>query len=198
MYARVTEILGATASKKDQDRLRKWQQKMDKVHGLGCAETISEEARGIGTAFHSNIENFLGNKELNALDGLEKARWNYALPYLRLVKPHVISLELDVNCHEFQYSGRPDCVCWDDDDKVKRFIVDWKTSKRRKRHEWLNEYFLQATAYAIAYNEQVIARPIEECLIFIFSPVGAQQFSCKVADHRDDWIKRVKLYHSSK
>lgn len=48
-FASVTEILRATATKKERDRLRKWQQKMDKLHGTGTAHQNQQQARRQGT-----------------------------------------------------------------------------------------------------------------------------------------------------
>lgn len=47
-------------------------------------------------------------------------------------------------------AGRVDCVgIWN----KRKSVIDFKTSKFLKKEDWLENYFIQAAAYAIMYNE---------------------------------------------
>ena len=47
------------------------------------------------------------------------------------------------------YAGTTDCVgVW----KNKQTIIDFKTTKKPKKREWVDDYFLQGVAYALAHN----------------------------------------------
>jgi genome maintenance exonuclease 1 len=48
------------------------------------------------------------------------------------------------------YAGTADCIgVW----KGKPAMVDFKTTRKPKKREWINDYFLQGAAYASAHNE---------------------------------------------
>jgi genome maintenance exonuclease 1 len=48
------------------------------------------------------------------------------------------------------YAGTTDCVGIHAGDEA---ILDFKQSNKPKRREWIDDYFLQLTAYALAHNE---------------------------------------------
>ena len=48
------------------------------------------------------------------------------------------------------YAGTTDCVgVW----KGKPAIIDFKTTRKPKKREWIDDYFLQGAAYSAAHNE---------------------------------------------
>ncbi|WLT40596.1 hypothetical protein NON20_26040 (plasmid) [Synechocystis sp. B12] len=65
-YPRVTEILRATESPEQKEKLRKWQH-AQLAKGID-PEQISKDARENGTAFHSAIANYLTRGEVPVLD----------------------------------------------------------------------------------------------------------------------------------
>ncbi|BFM39942.1 PD-(D/E)XK nuclease family protein [Synechocystis sp. LKSZ1] len=197
-YPRVTHILSATEDEKSRNRLRKWQNKMDRIHGANHAEQISEEARNNGTRFHLAIEKFFTEgKRPNYSDPndyLEQRRWDNAEPHLRIIANEYLALEKEVISHKHQYLGHLDCLAWNNGRPI---ICDWKTSKRVKQKSWLTDYFLQATAYALAVDEEGQLDPIEECRIYIFSPDKAQLFTLNPNDYREQWLSRLEKYHAT-
>jgi genome maintenance exonuclease 1 len=77
-------------------------------------------------------------------------------------------------------------------------IIDHKTSKKPKKKEWINDYFLQTCAYAIAHNE-VHGTDIRKCVINIVDrDAKLQTFIIEGSefDHYSvEWTKRVDSYY---
>jgi genome maintenance exonuclease 1 len=90
----------------------------------------------------------------------------------------------------FGYRGTPDAFAFEKTPQ----ILDWKTSDRFKRREWIKNYELQVTAYALAAREYGLE--IETCHVLIFSPQKAQQFVVNVGDRQDEWLRRLEQYRS--
>ena len=65
-------------------------------------------------------------------------------------------------------------------------IVDWKTSKKEKKEEWIDGYYMQATAYAIMWEERT-GIPITQLVVAIAGDRGPQIF----VSHRDKWDKKL-------
>jgi len=142
----VTTILGAT---KDMTHLLEWRKRV----GEENAKQITKEASGVGTAMHSNIERFLagiermpGNNPVhvkaNAMadqiinNGLSKVNEVWAMEQ-SLYFPGL-------------YSGTTDLVGVYDGEPA---VMDHKQTNKPKKREWVEDYFLQLTAYALAHNE---------------------------------------------
>ena len=68
-------------------------------------------------------------------------------------------------------AGRVDCVA---DYKDKLSIIDFKTSKSKKKESWIQDYFAQATAYSIMWQEMT-GESIDQIVILISSMDGTTQ-----------------------
>ena len=79
-------------------------------------------------------------------------------------------------------------------------IIDWKTSRKLKKKEWISNYFIQCSAYAIMWEERT-GMPIKQLVVCIAGDEGAQVF----VEDRDNWTeelintineyKRRKFFH---
>ena len=57
--------------------------------------------------------------------------------------------EVPLYSEKLRAAGRVDCICkWDGKDS----IVDFKTSRKPKKKEWIQDYFVQATAYSLMFE----------------------------------------------
>ena len=89
------------------------------------------------------------------------------------------------------YAGTADCVGMFNGIPS---IIDFKTAKKIKRREWIEDYFLQGCAYANAHNvmfgtdiQQVVILMIDRDLIF-------QDFTVKTAEFSvltNKWKRRL-------
>jgi len=66
-------------------------------------------------------------------------------------------------------------------------IIDYKTSKRLKKKEYITGYFLQCTAYAIMIEERT-GIPVPQIVIVIAGDEGEQVF----IEKRDNWTKQLR------
>lgn len=188
---RVTEILRATESEEARDRLRKWQHKMDKIHGPGGADLASQEAREKGTHFHTYIEQFIDSGIEPQMPTEEQGRWNAGREIIQAFKPHIYACELGIQSTVLGYRGTLDALAFPNCPQV----IDWKTSKRVKRESWIEDYKLQVTAYAIAAKEMGIR--IQGAQIIIFSPKRCQRFIVDIEHYTPQWLERLERYKAT-
>jgi hypothetical protein len=77
-------------------------------------------------------------------------------------------------------------------------IMDFKQSNKPKKAEWVEDYYLQLTAYALAHNE-IHGTDIREGHIFMCSrDLTYQQFSIlphEFDDWAQEWWKRCEQYY---
>ena len=53
-------------------------------------------------------------------------------------------------------------------------IIDFKTSRKLKKEEWIEDYFLQCTAYSIMF-EELTGNPINQIVILVVTENGTVQ-----------------------
>jgi len=80
-------------------------------------------------------------------------------------------------------------------------IVDFKQSNRPKKEEWIQDYFLQIAAYAMAHD-YVYKSQIKQGVIMICTPdLYYQEFKIQDADlkkYKHEFLKRLDMYHELK
>ena len=81
---------------------------------------------------------------------------------------------------ELTLAGQVDCVAQYRD---KLSVIDFKTANKEKIEEWVDNYFLQTTAYAIMY-EEIFGKPIEQIVVLIAGEDGSMQ----------EWVKNPQDY----
>ena len=146
VYPSVTTVLKKGT---DQSWLKKWR---DRV-GDREADKIMRQASVRGEAVHNIAEQYLRNNP----DYNKKQMPNY-LHSFNQIKPildkHVgliAGLELPLYSDFLRVAGRVDCIAkWDG----KFAIIDFKTSRRVKEDEDVENYFLQESAYAYMFYER--------------------------------------------
>jgi genome maintenance exonuclease 1 len=142
----VTTVLDAL---KDKTAIFEWRKRV----GNEEADRIMRLATGIGTQVHLHLEKYI----------LEEARpggTNLIHQMARELSEIVIEKGLS-NIDEVWgtevplyypelYAGTTDCVgVWNG----KPAIIDFKTTRKPKKREWIDDYFLQGAAYAEAHNK---------------------------------------------
>lgn len=194
VFPSVTTILEATKSPKEREHLRKWQHKMDKIHGTDGSKIQQEAARDRGIKIHSAIARSL--YELGTPEITPELQ-----PYWESVKHVVRAIKNPGYCEhavyhgDRKYAGTLDLIA---DWHGKTTIVDWKTSSRTKRLEWIGDHTLQVAAYAKAY-EWMHGIPVEQTLIVIINPEKTQLFQFDLAEvnqHFEQWLLRLEQYYS--
>ena len=138
----ITTILGWFK----RESIQEWRKKV----GEEEANKISTQSSRRGTAVHQICEDYLNNKEYT----LKHMPSNLNL--FRAIKPiidknikTVYHQEVPLYSERLRVAGRVDLICnWNGKDT----IVDFKTSGKPKKKEWIQDYFIQATAYSLMFE----------------------------------------------
>ena len=159
MYESVTTALGNQPGKKE--GLMEWRRRV----GEAEANRISRKAAGRGTAVHQIIEDYLNNLEDPIKDKMPDAvvMFKQLQPILDKSISKVYMQEAPLWSYKYRLAGRVDCVA---DIKGKLTVVDFKTSMKPKKREWVTDYFLQTAAYSHMIGE-MYGDTVEQTVIFI-------------------------------
>jgi genome maintenance exonuclease 1 len=127
---------------------KNWREKV----GEEQANKITKVATDRGTKFHDLVEKYLSNEDINSLKDVlptTKARWIAARDALNKID-NIHALEKPLYSEYFGIAGRVDCIAEYEGELA---VIDFKTSKKIKPEKWLENYFVQETAYACMYYE---------------------------------------------
>lgn len=193
-YPSVTSILGATS---DKSWLGAWKNRI----GEEEANRITVEAAERGTAVHDYLERLYDpNADISIISReVRKEKKsiydlvNKVYKATRSNKMVVNAAEIALYHDELRYAGRVDVVgTWNG----MPVILDYKTSLKIKRVEWIRDYKLQCTSYAMAHN-RMFGTDIKYFVIVIGVDQAekAQIFTGSVAQFESEWVYRVNKYH---
>ena len=190
--ASVTTILDATS---DKSGLIAWRKRV----GETKAQEVVTEAAGVGTRMHKYLEDYVDFGEWptpgsnpyaqQAHKMAEQIRDN-AMGDVDEIWGSEINLY-----HPKLYAGTTDLV---GQYKGQPCIMDFKQTNKPKKPEWVEDYYLQLTAYALAHNE-VFGTNIREGHIFMCSrELQYQQFDVwpdEFDKYEQMWWDRVYQYY---
>lgn len=188
LYPSATTVLGKTA---DKDFLVKWQNRV----GIDEAEKIKNRSAIRGTAVHNMCENLVLNRPI---DYSKQMPFNVNL-FNQIKKvlienvDNIRASEATLFSHKLKMAGSVDLVA---DYRGKPAIIDFKTSIRNKKPEWIVDYRLQTTAYSIMLHEMTgIICPRISIIICIEEENQAQVFEDKVANWTKELFSRSNQFH---
>jgi genome maintenance exonuclease 1 len=142
-YPSITTVLSILS----EEAIQAWRERV----GAEEANKISHKASTRGTAVHTIIEDYLNGKDTTKhLPHIRQSLANVR-PILDNRIGKIFGIETPLYSKHLGLAGRCDCVA--EFDGVPS-IVDWKTSKRVKKHENISNYFAQMSAYAIMWEER--------------------------------------------
>ena len=164
---------------------RKWRQRV----GEKEANRVTKESTERGTDYHEAAQSYLENRELdwNNYLPLTEFMFKSSQPYLdKIGKIHAI--ERTLYSEYLGLAGRVDCIAEYDGELA---IIDFKTSKKIKPEKWIEQYFVQETAYACMYYE-LTGIPVQKLITIMVTPEG----DVHVYDKRNksDYIKLLVKY----
>ena len=177
----VTTILN---EKMDKTALFEWRKRV----GETKANKVSARATKHGTAVHSISERYLLNEKDYYQNSLLHSK-NAFLPIKKELDLHVDNIrgiELPLYSLNFKCAGKTDLIA-DYDNTLS--VIDFKTSSKLKKEEWIESYFLQSTVYSLMFEELYgINVPQIVIIITVEDTNNAQVFVKK----RAHYINRVK------
>ena len=193
----VTSILDATRSEEDKAALANWRERT----GQKEAEAITKAASSRGSQMHNYLESYLlGRENLSFFEDNEQ----YKLMAKEIIEKGLKN-RLDeiwgVECTLYypeKYAGTADCVGVYEG---KETIIDFKQSNKPKRKEWIDDYFMQLGAYAMAHN-YVYQTQITQGVILMCTPDNYfQKFQIKGKEfikYQHQFLERVNKYYETK
>lgn len=191
----VTTVLDKTKPAEAREALANWK----KFVGEAKAQQITTEAANRGTRMHKYLEDYIKGETLK-----ESVSNPYAQQSLDMAKivieqglTHVDEVwgsEVPLYFPEL-YAGTTDCVGVH---KGEEAILDFKQTNKPKKREYIDDYFIQLTAYALAHNE-VHGTSIRKGVILMCSKdYEYQEFILEPKDFdywTERWCQRVSEYY---
>ena len=189
----VTTILQATQSVEKKASLANWRQKV----GENEAERIKNEAAKRGTAMHEFLEMHVrGDKLLDLSDEGQAARSMARVIIEQGLKDinEIWGSEVTL-FYPGLYAGQTDlCGIY----TGRESIIDFKQTNKPKRIEWVEDYFLQLAAYAMAHDI-IYNTCVDQGVILMCSKDGFfQKFTStgkEFTRYKHKFLERVGQFH---
>ena len=186
----VTTILGKT---KNQQFIKDWKAKVGETE----AERIKNLSSNRGTAMHKFLEHYIlgtGYDDLTALGQEAKAMAQKVIDVGLTPVEEWYGSEVTLY-YPGLYAGSTDLVCLHNSRET---IVDFKQANRPKKKEWIEDYYLQIAAYAMAHD-YIHGSNIEQGIIMVCTPdLYYQEFVVSGAElrrYKHSFLKRLDNYH---
>ena len=189
----VTTVLNAT---KNQQFLKDWKAKV----GEEAAERIKNLSSRRGTAMHKFLESYIEGVGYDDLTPIGCEAKPMATKIIEVgLTPVSEYYGSEVMLHyPGLYAGSTDLVCLHNDLET---IVDFKQANRPKKEEWIQDYYLQIAAYAMAHD-YVYKSEIKQGVVMVCTPdLYYQEFKVSGADlrsYKHKFLKRLDMYHELK
>ena len=189
----VTTVLSDTG---DKTALINWRKRV----GDAEATRISQEAAGLGTKVHNALEKYVlvedyeikGNNVVSVMardmlnvmisDGLSQVDEIWGVEVALLAKG--------------LYAGTSDAVGMFNGVES---IIDFKTSKKIKKREWIEDYFMQGCAYALAHNEMFGTNIKQVAILMVDREANYADFVIEgdeFEEYCNKWAMRLADYYN--
>ena len=202
----VTTILDKTKPEEKKQALNEWRKRV----GVENAQKITTEAANRGTKMHTYLEDYIKQGQL-------KERGSNPFGWASHAMAQTVIEDGLVNVNEIWgvevplyfpslYAGTTDgCGLHLNEES----ILDYKQTNKPKRQEWIEDYYLQLVAYALAHNEVygtnirkgVVLMCVKPPVDDMGNPLARpqyQEFILKPEDFdywSDQWWRRLELYY---
>ena len=114
-----------------------------------------KESSELGTKVHSLCESYLYNEKLKC-DNMEAIDVFNRLRFVLGNINNIYCLEAPLHSDMLRVAGTVDCIA---EYNGVLSVIDFKTSRKPKREEWIEDYFIQAFFYSAAFFEMTGAIP---------------------------------------
>lgn len=192
----VTTILDATKSQESRQALQEWRNRV----GHKQAQEITTEAAGRGTRMHKFLEDYVKTGMLRDPGTNPYSQQSHSMAQ-NIISQGLINVDefwgLEVGLYYPElYAGTTDCVgIW----RGQPAIIDFKQTNKPKKKEWIEDYFCQIAAYALAHN-QVHGSDIQTGVILMCSKdllfqhwvIEKQEFQY----YTNKWLDRLEQFYS--
>lgn len=165
------------------DFFKKWRERV----GEEEANKIVKRSTSRGTDTHTLIENYLLNKELPEVQSISEQLFDIIQPTLKRIN-NIHCLESSLVSKILGVAGTVDTIAEFDGELA---VIDYKTSAKPKPVAWIEDYFVQAMFYGMAFYEMTGIQ-IKKLVILMTCENG----ECVVYEQRDlmKYMKLVQKY----
>lgn len=186
-FPSITSVLSSFEKK----GLLEWRKRV----GEEEANRITRSAANKGTKLHTLCEKYLSNEEFdnkkimpNILESFYSIK-----PFLNEIN-NIHKLEVPLYSSRLKVAGRCDGIA---EYKGILSVIDFKTSRKEKREEWIEDYFLQTTFYGMCYYEMTGIK-IKQVVVLISVDDGeSQEFIRPLKNYIVPLMNKIKLFYSS-
>ena len=163
----------------NRDIFVKWRKRV----GNEEANKVTKQSTSRGTDAHTLIEHYLKNELLPTVQPLSEMLFKIAKPDLSNID-NIHGLETPLYSEFLGIAGTVDCIAEYNNELA---IIDFKTSKKPKKREWIEGYFVQCAAYACMLYE-LTGLTVKKFVIIMTCENG----ECEVYEEYDK-AKYIKL-----
>jgi genome maintenance exonuclease 1 len=151
--------------------------------GEQAANEISSKAANRGTRIHGLCEKYLSNNEVDP-SMFDKYMWESIKSELNSID-NIYALEQQLYSDHLEVAGTVDCIA---EYNGKLSVIDFKTSRRQKQRDNIHDYFMQCSAYAVAFEERT-GIPVSQLVIIM---AVEDENPLIFIEKRDTWIQGFK------
>ena len=151
--------------------------------GEQAANEISSKAANRGTRIHGLCEKYLSNNEVDP-SMFDKYMWESIKSELNSID-NIYALEQQLYSDHLEVAGTVDCIA---EYNGKLSVIDFKTSRRQKQRDNIHDYFMQCSAYAVAFEERT-GIPVSQLVIIM---AVEDENPLIFIEKRDTWIEGFK------
>lgn len=185
-YPSVTTVLGKMS---DKTALNEWRKRVGDVE----ANKVSARAASRGTSIHNMCEKYILGEEIDTSMPHNMMIFNQIKKILDDKVDTIRATECTLFSHHLQIAGTCDLIA---DYNGRLSIIDYKTSTRRKRKDWIEGYFLQCALYAYMLWEMTgIGVKDIVIVIGVDDELDAQVFVERPSNYIEKAADLVKSYH---
>jgi genome maintenance exonuclease 1 len=192
----VTTILDLTQSAEKRESLKAWTERV----GEEAAEKIKSESAARGTAMHKILEKYILEQGYLDETSVGKQAHNMAIQVIQSGLSNVTEY-YGTECTLYYpglYAGQTDLVGIH---KGQDAIIDFKQTNKPKRKEWIDDYFMQLSAYAMAHNI-LFGTTISKGVVMMCSKDNYyQEFIVEGEEfkkHAHNFLRRVDEYYKNR
>ena len=204
----VTTILSATQPEAKKQALQNWRKSV----GIERAQAITTDAANRGTRMHKYLEDYIRNGVLSERGSNPFSFASHAMAQTIIEDglknvDELWGIEVPLYFPKL-YAGTTDgCGIHMGDES----IIDYKQTNKPKKQEWIEDYYLQLVAYALAHNE-VYGTNIRKGVVLMsvkppvdpitMEPTARPQYQEFILTPQDfdrweqEWWKRLELYYT--
>lgn len=177
-YPSITTVLSQYNIK----HIMEWRRRV----GEDEANKISRTASNRGTRIHKLCEEYLNNTEPTYKDIIDKNTFSIFKPILNRIN-NIYCQELRMYSDHLRIAGTVDCI-GEFDGKLS--VIDFKTSRKLKDKDQIENYFMQASAYAIMFEER-FGIPVSRTAVLISVDDSEPQI---FTEKRDNYVDQLLYF----